>query len=60
MYEKYCMLLLVALGTDDGDDLEMYGSEVTAATNQQTSYSFEVRVDVNMVETSKICLLDIT
>ena len=29
------------LGADDGDDLEMYGSEVTANT-QQTSYSFEV------------------
>ena len=33
--------LLLLLGTDEGDDLEMYGNETTVSTHQ-TSYSFEV------------------
>ena len=34
---------MVTIGTDDGDDLEMYGSEtVTTSSSQHTSYSFEV------------------
>ena len=35
------VIVVVAIGTDDGDDLEMYGSEVSTSTHQ-TSYSFEV------------------
>ena len=35
------IIVVVAIGTDDGDDLEMYGSEATTSTHQ-TSYSFEV------------------
>jgi len=33
--------ILYCVGAEDGDDLEMYGSETTASS-QQTSYSFEV------------------
>ena len=36
------LLLMVTTGTDDGDDLEMYGSETATTSAQHTLYSFEV------------------